>query len=686
MGRFLLLIVVGATVLTTATMYRNQDIRIASKQQQVESYDKALAREAADAGHTAVLTAMLSGGRVNPELPLDSTRAFTIDGREVRIEHYQIDGDIISFSVVGMHGGVEHRITSSYRLDAADLPGPLWVDAPVVSAVADSRAEIRGIDREGARRPIYLDGDKVGEYSLNGFLSVSQMRQALGATMAQVSLGNPAHGGVQALLGSDVGRVLDQHNTPPLEELYGRALASIGPDDITYAGTLVVNSALSFGNWNNLLNPDPRIVRVRGDLVIPSGQSITGSGVLLIEGNLTVQGALRWDGLVYMQSFEQELGADLSTGLVEIRGTLIAEQEAPPPGGHMDMTVYRDMTGDWNAPSGESRPNNWLRHTHRIDGPIADQRFVFFGEGNPHEGYTRFGETLSRLSSTDEVYLRFRNTENHGFAFFEVQLDDYEHANGSTSDDIIFEGTVRGGFGALAESAENEYRTKAFAVQDLDRFVVDIQSRRMLRHLFDDIPNTHPEVNCAWDGWPWRQGCIPLDSPRTTSWLHARGGALQVQLYEADDDELVYDAVMYWHRRGAWDTRERDAEIRADSLWRESIRNGTADYGTRLNFGPNVQLSFSQAHLYPALNRLGLSSDAITHLASSADHYVEGGDVDQDRNRSHKGKQKICFDGNTILVSIRSVQDYLAQGAYVGACGVDTRGNYGEEGGQSGPG
>ncbi|MEM6784315.1 MAG: hypothetical protein AAF624_11350 [Bacteroidota bacterium] len=674
MGRFLLLIVIGASVVTATTMFRNQDMRLASTQQQVGSYDKALAREAADAAHTAVLTAMLSGGRVNPAVPLDSTQAFQIDGRTVRLEHYELDSGVVSFSVVGIHGGVEHRITSSYRLDAADMPGPLWVDAPVVSTTADSRTEISGVDREGTRRPIYLDVDKVGEYGLGSFVSPSQMRQAVAATLGRVSHGNPAHGGVRALVGADVGRVLDQHNTPPLDQLYGRALSSIAAQDITYAGGLTVSGALTFGNWNNLLNPSARIVRVRGDLVIPSGQSLTGSGVLLVEGNLTVQGTLKWDGLVYLQSFAQELTADFSTGIVQIRGTLIAEQEAPPPGGHMDMTVYRDLSGDWDRPSGESSPNNWLKHTHRVDGSVPDQRFVFFGEGNPHEGFTRFSETLDQLSDTDEVYLRFRNTENHGFALFEVQLDDYEYANGATSDDVIFEGTVRGGFGALAESAENAYRTKAFQVRDLDRFVVDIQSRRLLRHLFDDVPNTHPEVNCGWSAWPWSQGCVPLDSPRTTSWLHARGGALQVQLHDADDDELLYDAVMYWHRRGAWDTHERDAEIRADSVWRASIRNGTADYGTQLDFGPNVQLSFSQAHLYPALDRLGLSSDAITHLASSADHYVEGRDVDRDRNPAQEAKQKVCFGGNTILVSIRSVPDYLAQGAFVGACGVDIRG------------
>lgn len=605
MGRFLVLIVVVAAATTSATLFSNTSMRLGAKGKHAATHDLALAREAADAAHTAVLTATLRGGRLNSDLPLAET--FEIDGRDVRIDRFETRGDTVYFTVAGLSGGSEHTISSSYLVSNVDFPGPLWVDAPYATAALNPLATISGLDDGGRVRASYLDYSKLYDYRLDNILSpttlVSDFQSAL-------SIPAGSRRGLDARQGMEA--VLDLYNTPNLVELYGDILSAFNSQDVSFDAATTLASNQTYGQRSSSSVRDARIVRVEGDLRVPAAVTVEGNGVLLVEGNLVVEGTLRWDGLVYVRSFEQEVQVAATSGAVEIRGALIVEQEAPPPGGHMDLTIFRDLTGQWTHPSGEidMYSNDWTKHTHRSERFIADRRVVLFNRaaGNPHEAYTRFAETLSRLSSADRVFFEFDNLDFDGLANFRL-----------AAEDTLRIGSVNGGFGGFSANDVTQHRTRAFKVQDLDELVVDVQSLRLLKHHFDDETTADPEADCTWNTYPWRTGCVPLNWPFNTKWLYDRGGALRVKLYHETllAEKLLYEAVFYWHRRGAWDTNERDAEIAADQRWRTDIENGIV-YGTALTFGPNVRLEFDQPRLEAALRRLGYSADNIRHLGSVA--------------------------------------------------------------------
>ncbi|MEL6612743.1 MAG: hypothetical protein AAFQ53_11660, partial [Bacteroidota bacterium] len=661
MGRFLVLIVMVAAVTTATTLLRDSSTRLDTQRKQAATHDLALAREAADAAHTAVLTAMLRGGQLNNDLPLAET--FEIDGRSVRIDRFQTSGDTVYFSVTGLSGGSEHSIASSYLVTDVDFPGPLWIDAPYATANIDPMATINGVDDEGALRASYLDYSKLYDYRLNNILSAATMVNDIQSSL------NMAAGTRQSLdARQDLDSVLGQFSTPSLVELYGDILSAFTAQDVQFSASTKISSNQTYGQRGSNSVRDARFVRVEGDLGIPSGLTLEGNGVLLVEGNLIVEGTLRWDGLVYLRSFEQEVRMDVSTGTAVIRGALIVEQEAPPPGGHMDLTIYRDMTGQWTQPSGEidMYSNSWTRHTHRSERFMPDRKVMLLDRpgGNPHESYTRLSETLSNLSPTDQVFFEFDNLNYDGLANFRL-----------FAEDTLRIGSINGGFGGFAASNVTEHRTRPFQVQDIDGFEIDIRSLRLLKHHFDDEPTTDPEADCTWNTYPWNTGCVPLNWPFNTKWLYDRGGALRVKLYHETllSEDLIYEAVFYWHRRGAWDAAERDAEIAADLQWRTDIENGMG-YGSAVNFGPNVTLEFDQERLGPALRRLGYSSDNVRHLASAAqsstaseratmrglEQELPGGDT------QGPTELVICYDGLTMSKSGTALEYYLSQGATQG--------------------
>ncbi|MEM6784364.1 MAG: hypothetical protein AAF624_11605, partial [Bacteroidota bacterium] len=577
MGRFLVLIVVVAAATTASTLLRDTSTRLGAQGKQAATHDLALAREAADAAHTAVLTAMLRGGQLNSDLPLDQT--FEIDGRDVRIDRFETRSDTVYFTVTGLSGGSEHTISSSYLVSDVDFPGPLWVDAPYATATLSPLATITGLDDEGGMRASYLDYSKLYDYRLDDILSpatlVSDFQGAL-------NIPTGSRRGLDARKGLEP--VLDLYKTPSLVELYGDILSAFNSEDVSFGSATTLPSSQTYGQRGSRSVRDARIVQVEGDLRIPSAVTLEGNGVLLVEGNLVVEGALLWDGLVYVRSFEQELGVTATGGTVEIRGALIVEQEAPPPGGHMDLTIYRDMTGQWTQPSGEidMYSNAWTKHTHRSERVIPDRRVVLLDRdgGNPHEAYTRFAETLGNLSATDLIFFEFDNLAYDGLANFRL-----------AAEDTLRVGSINGGFGGFSANDVTQHRTRTFEVQEVDELVVDVQSLRLLKHHFDDEVTTDPEADCTWNTYPWQTGCVPLNWPFNTKWLADRGGALRVKLYRETlvAEEFLYEAVFYWHRRGAWDTTERDAEIAADQQWRTDIENGMV-YGTARSFGPNVSL------------------------------------------------------------------------------------------------
>jgi hypothetical protein len=602
MGRFLLILIVGAVLGSFTLVASRADTDRGARMMQRGGQDQSLARSAADAAHAAVVGDMIDPATRRFRAALTLPAALAFGGDRARIDDYRLEegGRVAEFTVTGFSGGVAHRLTSRYRIGAADFPGPLWLDTPYATADISADATINGTAPDGPARPLYFDAARFDLYNLRTALDPDDLRRDLTRDLGR------AQGTAAPLqVVPEMTPVLAATGTPTIAELSARALASFDAvRDVRFAGGLVVSGARTFG-------PN-QIVHVQGALRVPEGDSLSGSGLLLVEGDVHVQGTLAWDGLVLVATPAQALAVNFDGGTVAVRGALLVDQEAPPPGGHTDLTVYRDLSGAWATTAGEggnpaTRRSTHLRHTHRIDHALGHRRFVFLGEGNPHESYTAFQNTLTALGA-QEVYLEFMNARNHGLATWTVGLGGEEHV-----------GTVRAGFdGTPLARAGNRHATRTFRAAQLERLVVDVRSLRVLQRLMDELVSTSPDCNAAWDTRPafdtWVGGCLSNNRVPATGWLWDRDGALTVQVRRAADGKRLYDGLLYWHTKAS-SHPQRAEELAADAAWLDGIRTGAA-YGARLTFDAGTTLDFDLARIAPVADRLGLEGDAVVHLGT----------------------------------------------------------------------
>ena len=573
---------------------------------------RALVRETLENGAAMVLDASIHPKQKTWQTSPSIDDEFKVDGRRVTIEDYHLEegGQVVAFTLRADLGDQSVRQTSRYRLEQVAWPGPLWIDAPYATAQVDPKARINGSSPDG-NRSLYFDATRFDAYGLNSVLDLAHLSTDLGAPLAGARGDHPSlrveHG---------MEPVLTQYGTPSLIEVAGRALAEFSSGDVRLAGGTVLNDKVSYGGEKK--NDDSRIVHVTGDLTIGPSGDVRGGGLLLVDGNLVVEGRLRWGGIVMVRPQGQHVVVDFERGSVEIEGSLVVDQEAPPPGGHTDMTINRDLTGVWATPIGQTGPGTpghaefgalaasygftglFYDHEHRIDHTIAEVRkFSFAERGNDrHEAYTRFRRTLNDLTAQNpnqEVYLRFKNPSVHGAALFTLV------AAGET-----YSGSVASGFGSDARPGD-AWASPAFRPADLDTLIVDVQSLRMLKRLVDKQRPDSPFWTYGSTVCPSRPLCLGN--------LPDRDGALAVQLVRATDDKPVYEASIYWHTH-AVGTAEYKQELAADNAWRDAIRSGTAEYGAVLKLGEHTKLDFDSGQVGRTLSRLGFNRLDIQHVAS----------------------------------------------------------------------
>ena len=644
MGRLLLLLVAGAVLGTYTLAAGRPDLAAAGSERETQS--AALAREVASAAHAAAAGDMVdpSTRRFRTALTLPAEMRFGAD--RARLDGYRLedDGRTAVVTVTGYAGGVAHRVTSRYRLSAADFPGPLWLDTPVATAAVDPAARVTA---DGDARPVYLDATRHAAYRLGSSISLSAMESALGAQVRRA--------GARLSVENGMAGVLAATSTPTLAELYGTALSRFdAARDVVIVGGHVVSGTETRGNVDNDAAPDPRIVRVAGPLTVPTGATLTGNGLLIVEGDLNVFGTLRWDGLVLVTTPAQRVAVNLP-GTVQIRGSLLVDQEAPPPGGHTDLTVNRDLTGAWATPAGTpgtAREGgfSWaLRHTHRIEASIPDRTFYFAeAASNRHESATRFEQTLAAAGG--QVYLRLLNPANHGAASVRVRLRGTDYA-----------GSAAAGFPPDLARAGDPFATESFNPSELTDLVVQVRSLRLLAHLTDrETSGVLPSMA------EWMSGGRCSNRPACVGQLAGRDEALAVQIVRASDNRPVYDASLYWHTKDALHT-EYAQEQAADAAWRAGLAAGT--YGARVTLGAGTALTFSLARMAPIAARLGLAGNAVLHVGSVSRHWIVGESAASSATGT-SGTVTVCAAGVTRTLDAAAARGALRRGATLGACGA----------------
>lgn len=623
MGRFLLLVlagaVIGSYVLSGSVLDRaSADAGVAANGQ-----NRSLAREAAEAAQAVVVGDLVdpATGRFRGALTLP--QAFQAGGGQATVEDYSLsaDGREATVRVAARVGTAAHRFTSTYRLSPIDWLGPMVLETPYASANVEPGATIRSEPASGDRG-VYVDVSRFDDYDLSSFLSEMEMAQDLRRAIP----GEP----VFLLRGPAMAAARDASRTPTAADIRAEAIRTFrAGEDTRIESDHVVSGTERYGSLGDFGSADPRIVIIKGDLRVPFGARLEGNGVLIVEGDLRIQGDMTWEGLVVVSAPEDRQHVEVDLGDAELRGSLLVDQEAPPPGGHTDLTVFRSLDGTWEHPAGDGRrscdpatvtgagcarnaptpsaQSHHYEHTHRVDNRLGSRRFVFHATDNVQQQYTRFKETVADLLALPgngnlEVVLEFANPDASGAADYALTID------GATET-----GVIASGFNV--HSPGERYVTEPFKLRDFDELVVDVRSLRMLERLWNGKTSDSPSCDPTWSVGPFVAGCTINERVSALSHMRDRDGALTIRVARASDRAPLYEAALYWHTR-----QDQSAEEEAaDQRWREDIRSGTADYGTELRAASGADIRLDLNQVQTALQRIGLGGVVVEHVQSQGE-------------------------------------------------------------------
>ena len=650
MGRLLLLIVlavaVGGSVLTLST----RETLFESSQRQAESQADVLAREIAEAGQSVALREMITDdGFEDPTGRLDDVQEY--DGGQFRIAYSDDPASRrATITVTGTYGGAVHTIESTYELHPMDAPGPLWLDVPYATASVSNRAEISGTEGD---HPVHFDRRLHDALELESLLPLGQLEASLGESMTSAG---------SALFTPDAAQwaakdgILADLNVDDAEGLYQVAVGAMDAGDKTLSGDQVITGNVTWG----VAGDGTQITHVDGDLTIVG--SVRGHGALVISGGLHVEdngrwsyddARLDWDGLVIVRDTTSLLPVQLD-GRVRIDGMLVVAHQAFAPGGHLDVSVYRDADG-MTEPSGDTSEQvyTWRgtgypfhQHTHAFDitpksAPRGDHvYFIEDGAAGVHEFETQFETFVDDLGS-EAVYVEFANADNHGYSRFHLEVAGADGTGG------LLARTIQNGFGTFGR-ADRPLTSKPFPADQLRQLDVDVVSLRALRKAFDS------DVACGEPFWPLCVGKV---------W--DRHDALSVRLMRAADEALLYEATLYWHMR-----EDEEATHEAEeAAWRAKIERGE-EFGTRLTMERRVDLTFDIDEIKELADKLGFTKDRVVLVASTSSHQTPA--EARAAATGDDGKLRVCHRAgrslSTLEIDAQSLRGHLAHGDSPGQC------------------
>ncbi|HLA64324.1 MAG TPA: hypothetical protein VK610_07835, partial [Rhodothermales bacterium] len=445
----------------------------------------------------------------------------------------------------------------------------------------------------GENRPAYFDRTKFDALALSSLgLSTGTLQSGIQTVLRGVTGGAQ----VQVKNGAEMLRVpgMEDVNVTNAEGLYFAALDALATPrtgDATLGTATTITTSRRFGTATQ-----PAVVRAPGGLSIASGGRVTGTGALVVEGPLTIAGTLDWDGLVIVHSEDDYLPVRF-TGTARIDGALVVDQQGAPPGGHMDLSVWRAPTGNWNPAWGNITGSPFCgtrtgmrcalyQHTHKFDfTPVGAERgrTVFALDRDVVE--SQMQTALDALSNR-QVRLEFVNGSTYsGMARYHMDV------NGTVTD-----GAVRLGF-AQPDGSYIE-RSAPFAANQLDHFDLAVRSLRMLRPLWDGVGSC--DVS-----WPI---CVGED--------RGRHSALTVRIVDAATGTIYYESAVYWHMQEA-EVAEHERE---EAEWRDRIENGAA-FGTRLELGTRTTLIFDVDQIRRIGQRLGFDPPEYDVNTTTTQHW-----------------------------------------------------------------
>lgn len=655
MGKAAILLVAAAAIGGATLMLSAQLSSRDSDARQGEHRADVLAREAARSVHALVLDRIVDSGArtftTNTGLPT----TFAHSGGQASVAYLpDLMNRTADFTVSVEHSGAVHEIRSQYgwpQQFAGGIPAPVMLQSPWASMNMAEGSSIIG------NRPVMVDQNPFTDLGLGEFLDINDMLGGISSAIDGSSsdiqndggLGQPCASGPMCGL-DNLDEYLTDQGGMGLMELFESLLAQANdnPDRyIWYDSNKVFNGTSTYGSPQY-----PVIVHVEGGVAMQTPNSyLTGHGALIVEGDLNImRGAnFEWNGIVMVVSGNRRVEVGLH-GNVLIRGALIGIQEGAPEGGHMDVTVWRDLQGVWLEPNGTliETPAGWgvraHAHTHRFDHATRGQNVIFARNGSgPHEGRLKFMRALNDMG-TRNVYLEIGNPTRHGLTRFEVDVT----GEGS------FEGSVRDGWGSFAGNGASAFQSRPFQANRLRSLAFEIRSLRLLLRGFDS--------NDTCRDWP---ACISDDMTRK--------GALALRVRDASTHALLYDSGIYWHRKAEGHPENIQERIE-EERWRESLLSG-GEFGLNVVMGDNATIEYDAQALAGILQMAGLASSdgSIIHLASWTRHFSPT-DVAAGRHLhvsplAEEATTILCLDDRTISVVNSAVSAYMGRGARVGACG-----------------
>lgn len=611
------IIIVLASVLSALTIFFNiQKINTDSNIIQSHLQEEVLARELAHSGLNIALARLYDAAASGRDPGLNFGDQFQYGDGTIRLGSLINRTNTIEFKVLGQYGESQYMISSEYNKAAASgIPCAFCVDTGYLQLDMEEGATIKSDD------PLLdpTDAFKLGTEEYNriqnqpGLGGLYDMNEVVDNLEAELDI---AWEGLSEEV-TDV-NVLDNGETfndilpdldpsqdiPWLQEFYfttldhmdlspgsSDAVFQSAPDEAFAAefGSLIPESE-DFGKNYSFGSPnDVSTVRVDGNMVVRNGSTLSGKGTLIVEGDLLVEpgATMNWDGIVYLRPETSHSVTSLE-GTVNINGSLLAYQEAIPPGSHMDVTTNRDLSGTWSIPEGRDVSQSgipiqgpWFVHIHKWDQTwfsrpaISEAREVIMrtnGSPAPHEASVRFNETMNNIASAgiQAVYLEFVNPSQSGMGVFNMTLNQ----NGVTK---TYQNSIVAGFGGKTKSP-------TFQPAELLDFAMQIRSVRFLQLLRDPDPEGSSQ-----------------DGAVRVARSFDRRGSFHVAVRDANPasgNRLLMTTSVYQH------IREDESEEYEEELQelREDILNG--NFGLTIEMKPGATINYDRNAVADAISEI----------------------------------------------------------------------------------
>ncbi len=520
----------GALFVLSMTMVMLMNAQNQSRETDDREYEQQtnqLARALAMEGRKAVLAAW---ARSNGALTAQPFSSINRDGGRIQMLDYTLTGSTLDFTVQADYDSTVHEVRSRFEWqDFVINPFQMktWRVDPTIHPNATLNFSTVGIDDQNMEE---LEDILVVDLSLISDLSeIGVDFDTLRYTL-ETELAASGHSGISIFeidqTYRDVHQSQDGIFYPDQVNQAVEEFALAHP-----AQHISLSSASGFGSTFGF-GDGYQMVTVEGDMVLSN--DLQGKGILVVEGDLIIPPGVGfdWRGIVLVKPPANSMNPDIElNGNVNIEGMFVSLQEVLLNVGHMDLSVYRDMSGVWAMPQGaDVQDQEVLKHTH--DYTAREGNYVVFHSdlgGYPnHQGYSKFNETLGLLNPGDEIFLEIFNPAAHGLGVMHVEL---------TTGPALFQ-SVPAGFDSTIALAGNLYRTQPFPAGELEHFDIAITRLSSLRKMWDPPSGSYP-------------GCSTFDGPRCVWRDYNRYGSLTLQMYStnAGVEKLLYGASLYWHKR-----------------------------------------------------------------------------------------------------------------------------------------